>query len=104
MGPVVDKLLVKFLCKVIILLVSAKGHIYEVSNGKCIERALRKSYFTVSWELGLICLCILIAGGHFMRKLLLDGRRFPKMHLDLQRLLQVFAEFSQIYARNMPGT
>lgn len=24
-----------------------------------------------------------------MRKLLLDGRRFPKMHLDLQRLLQV---------------
>jgi hypothetical protein len=40
----------------------------------------------------MICLCFLIAGGHFMRKLLLDGRRFPKMHLDLQRLLQVFAE------------
>lgn len=29
-----------------------------------------------------------------MRKLLLDGRRFPKMHLDLQRLLQVFGESS----------
>ncbi|OEL38623.1 hypothetical protein BAE44_0000363 [Dichanthelium oligosanthes] len=32
-------------------------------------------------------------GGHFMRKLLLDGRRFPKMHLDLQRLLQVYSDF-----------
>jgi hypothetical protein len=32
---------------------------------------------------------VLVAGGHFLRKLLLDGRRFPKMHLDLQRLLQV---------------
>ncbi|CAN6228078.1 unnamed protein product [Urochloa humidicola] len=27
-------------------------------------------------------------GGHFMRKFLLDGRIFPKMHLDFQCLLK----------------
>ncbi|EEE67989.1 hypothetical protein OsJ_25928 [Oryza sativa Japonica Group] len=38
-------------------------------------------------------------GGHFMRKLLLDGRRFPKMHLDLQRLLQVVSHGDQVFPR-----
>ncbi|KQJ94948.1 uncharacterized protein LOC100834111 [Brachypodium distachyon] len=38
-------------------------------------------------------------GGHFMRKLLLDGRRFPKMHLDLQRLLQVVSHGEQVFPR-----
>ncbi|CAL4919864.1 unnamed protein product [Urochloa decumbens] len=37
--------------------------------------------------------------GHFMRKLLLDGRRFPKMHLDLQRLLQVVCHGEQVFPR-----
>lgn len=31
----------------------------------------------------------LAAGGFALKKQLLDDRRFPKMHLDLQRLLQV---------------
>lgn len=31
----------------------------------------------------------LIAGGFDLKKEMLDERRFPKMHLDLQRLLQV---------------
>ncbi|TVU43504.1 hypothetical protein EJB05_09980 [Eragrostis curvula] len=35
-----------------------------------------------------------------MRKLLLDGRRFPKMHLDLQRLLQVV---SHVFGMNVGG-
>ncbi|AQK50935.1 zinc transport protein ZntB [Zea mays] len=38
-------------------------------------------------------------GGHFLRKLLLDGRRFPKMHLDLQRLLQVVSHCEQVFPR-----
>ncbi|KAL5229780.1 hypothetical protein ABZP36_028556 [Zizania latifolia] len=38
-------------------------------------------------------------GGHLMRKLLLDGRRFPKMHLDLQRLLQVVSHGDQVFPR-----
>ncbi|XP_062196091.1 uncharacterized protein LOC133899151 [Phragmites australis] len=38
-------------------------------------------------------------GGHFMRKFLLDGRRFPKMHLDLQRLLQVVSHGEQVFPR-----
>ncbi|XP_066326125.1 uncharacterized protein [Miscanthus floridulus] len=38
-------------------------------------------------------------GGHFLRKLLLDGRRFPKMHLDLQRLLQVVSHGEQVFPR-----
>lgn len=31
----------------------------------------------------------LYIGGYLLRKQMLDDRRFPKMHLDLQRLLQV---------------
>lgn len=32
---------------------------------------------------------LLLAGGFALKKQMLDDRRFPKMHLDLQRLLQV---------------
>lgn len=31
----------------------------------------------------------LTTGGFALKKQMLDDRRFPKMHLDLQRLLQV---------------
>ena len=31
----------------------------------------------------------LIAGGFALKKQMLDDRRFPKLHLNLQRLLQV---------------
>ncbi|KAL2651555.1 hypothetical protein R1flu_019683 [Riccia fluitans] len=34
-------------------------------------------------------------GGYVVKKEMLDGRRFPKMHLDLQRLLQVIAHGEQ---------
>lgn len=38
----------------------------------------------------------LAAGGFALKKQLLDDRRFPKMHLDLQRLLQVLLLFLSI--------
>lgn len=38
-------------------------------------------------------------GGFSLKKQLLDDRRFPKMHLDLQRLLQVIAHGEQVFPR-----
>ncbi|XP_068668998.1 uncharacterized protein [Aristolochia californica] len=38
-------------------------------------------------------------GGSALRKQLLDDRRFPKMHLDLQRLLQVVSHGEQVFPR-----
>lgn len=38
---------------------------------------------------GLCLVSGLIPGGSALKKQMLDDRRFPKMHLDLQRLLQV---------------
>ncbi|KAH6789868.1 Magnesium transporter CorA-like family protein [Perilla frutescens var. frutescens] len=38
-------------------------------------------------------------GGFAIKKQMLDSRRFPKMHLDLQRLLQVIAHGEQIFPR-----
>lgn len=38
-------------------------------------------------------------GGFAIKKQLLDNRRFPKMHLDLQRLLQVIAHGEQVFPR-----
>ncbi|KAG5592085.1 hypothetical protein H5410_042599 [Solanum commersonii] len=38
-------------------------------------------------------------GGFALKKQLLDDRRFPKMHLDLQRLLQVIAHGEQVFPR-----
>nr|GLL23790.1 uncharacterized protein LOC109161429 [Ipomoea trifida]GMC87675.1 Zinc transport protein like [Ipomoea batatas] len=38
-------------------------------------------------------------GGIAIKKLMLDDRRFPKMHLDLQRLLQVISYGEQVYPR-----
>ncbi|XP_010906942.1 uncharacterized protein [Elaeis guineensis] len=38
-------------------------------------------------------------GGTTLRKQLLDDRRFPKMHLNLQRLLQVVAHGEQVFPR-----
>lgn len=38
-------------------------------------------------------------GGFAVKKQLLDNRRFPKMHLDLQRLLQVIAHGEQVFPR-----
>ncbi|KAL3651671.1 hypothetical protein CASFOL_004673 [Castilleja foliolosa] len=38
-------------------------------------------------------------GGFDLKKQLLDDRKFPKMHLDLQRLLQVIAHGEQVFPR-----
>ncbi|KAG6547429.1 hypothetical protein Mapa_010877 [Marchantia paleacea] len=38
-------------------------------------------------------------GGYVVKKEMLDDRRFPKMHLDLQRLLQVIAHGEQVFPR-----
>ncbi|KAL3700289.1 hypothetical protein R1sor_018311 [Riccia sorocarpa] len=38
-------------------------------------------------------------GGYLVKKEMLDDRRFPKMHLDLQRLLQVIAHGEQVFPR-----
>ncbi|KAJ3688740.1 hypothetical protein LUZ61_017904 [Rhynchospora tenuis] len=38
-------------------------------------------------------------GGDLLRKQMLDDRRFPKMHLDLQRLLQVVSHGEQVFPR-----
>ncbi|GER42100.1 zinc transport protein zntB [Striga asiatica] len=38
-------------------------------------------------------------GGFALKKQLLDDRKFPKMHLDLQRLLQVIAHGEQVFPR-----
>lgn len=38
-------------------------------------------------------------GGSALKKQMLDNRRFPKMHLDLQRLLQVIAHGEQVFPR-----
>lgn len=38
-------------------------------------------------------------GGFALKKKMLDDRRFPKMHLNLQRLLQVVAHGEQIFPR-----
>ncbi|KAF6147347.1 hypothetical protein GIB67_003245 [Kingdonia uniflora] len=40
-----------------------------------------------------------IAGGFALKKQMLDDRRFPKMHLNLQRLLQVIAHGEQVFPR-----
>jgi len=45
----------------------------------------------------------MVLGGYLLKKQTLDDRRFPKMHLDLQRLLQVCFlshrddEFDELY-------
>ncbi|KAF8377418.1 hypothetical protein HHK36_030795 [Tetracentron sinense] len=38
-------------------------------------------------------------GGFSLKKQMLDDRRFPKMHLNLQRLLQVIAHGEQVFPR-----
>ncbi|KAJ9159244.1 hypothetical protein P3X46_024764 [Hevea brasiliensis] len=38
-------------------------------------------------------------GGYTLKKQMLDDRRFPKMHLNLQRLLQVIAYGEQVFPR-----
>ncbi|XP_010532957.1 PREDICTED: uncharacterized protein LOC104808837 [Tarenaya hassleriana] len=38
-------------------------------------------------------------GGFALKKQMLDDRRFPKMHLNLQRLLQVIAHGEQVFPR-----
>nr|XP_043622629.1 uncharacterized protein LOC122594225 [Erigeron canadensis] len=38
-------------------------------------------------------------GGFSLKRQLLDDRRFPKMHLDLQRLLQVITHGEQVFPR-----
>lgn len=38
-------------------------------------------------------------GGFALKKQMLDDRRFPRMHLDLQRLLQVLAHGEQVFPR-----
>lgn len=38
-------------------------------------------------------------GGFSLKKQMLDDRRFPKMHLDLQRLLQVITHGEQVFPR-----
>lgn len=38
-------------------------------------------------------------GGFALKEKLLEDRRFPKMHLDLQRLLQVIAHGEQVFPR-----
>ncbi|KAL2513593.1 Magnesium transporter CorA-like family protein [Forsythia ovata] len=38
-------------------------------------------------------------GGFALKKQMLDDRRFPKMHIDLQRLLQVIAHGEQVFPR-----
>lgn len=38
-------------------------------------------------------------GGFALKKKMLDDRRFPKMHLDLQRLLQTIAHGEQVFPR-----
>ncbi|KAK8964566.1 hypothetical protein KSP40_PGU018046 [Platanthera guangdongensis] len=40
-----------------------------------------------------------VYSGSTLKKQMLDDRRFPKMHLDLQRLLQVVAHGEQIFPR-----
>lgn len=39
------------------------------------------------------------AGGSLLKKQMLDDRRFPKMHLDLQRLLQAVSQGEQVFPR-----
>ncbi|KAG0463424.1 hypothetical protein HPP92_019493 [Vanilla planifolia] len=38
-------------------------------------------------------------GGSALKKQMLDNRRFPKMHLDLQRLIQVVSHGEQVFPR-----
>ncbi|KAG9155836.1 hypothetical protein Leryth_004094 [Lithospermum erythrorhizon] len=38
-------------------------------------------------------------GGFTLKKQMLDNRKFPKMHLDLQQLLQVIAHGEQVFPR-----
>ncbi|KAK7328065.1 hypothetical protein VNO77_22161 [Canavalia gladiata] len=38
-------------------------------------------------------------GGYALKKKMLDDRRFPKVHINLQRLLQVIAHGEQVYLR-----
>ncbi|KAK7302604.1 hypothetical protein RJT34_13496 [Clitoria ternatea] len=38
-------------------------------------------------------------GGYTLKKQMLDDRRFPKLHINLQRLLQVIAHGEQVYLR-----
>lgn len=38
-------------------------------------------------------------GGFALKKQMLDDRRFPKMHIDLQRILQVIAHGEQVFPR-----
>ncbi|CAA2964439.1 zinc transport -like [Olea europaea subsp. europaea] len=38
-------------------------------------------------------------GGFALKKQMLDDRRFPKLHIDLQRLLQVIANGEQVFPR-----
>ncbi|KAK7246690.1 hypothetical protein RIF29_41560 [Crotalaria pallida] len=38
-------------------------------------------------------------GGYELKKQMLDDRRFPKLHINLQRLLQVIAHGEQVYLR-----
>lgn len=38
-------------------------------------------------------------GGYALKKQMLDDRRFPKIHINLQRLLQVIAHGEQVYLR-----
>ncbi|XP_027362757.1 uncharacterized protein LOC113870330 isoform X2 [Abrus precatorius] len=38
-------------------------------------------------------------GGYALKKQMLDDRRFPKLHINLQRLLQVIAHGEQVYLR-----
>ncbi|KAL3814362.1 hypothetical protein ACJIZ3_015630 [Penstemon smallii] len=38
-------------------------------------------------------------GGFALKKQMLDDRKFPKMHLDLQRLMQVIAHGEQVFPR-----
>nr|KYP48492.1 Zinc transport protein zntB [Cajanus cajan] len=64
-----------------------------------LEMELESVELDLDKELNKGQLLCLIVGGYALKKQMLDDRRFPKLHINLQRLLQVIAHGEQVYLR-----
>lgn len=75
--------------------------IISVVNVDCFDKDHQILYLCL-WSLWLShfeSLLVLPIGVGATKKRMLDDRRFPKMHLNLQRLLQVIAHGDQVFPR-----
>ncbi|KAG6762531.1 hypothetical protein POTOM_033039 [Populus tomentosa] len=59
----------------------------------------QSSLVNVAGKLGAKCCVKIRNGGFALKKQMLDDRRFPNMHLNLQRILQVIAHGEQVFPR-----